>query len=93
MRDFNEFIKLAEDSAATKRARYLKDIACERCGYEGPPTNEGCCPNCGAIGGHNPRGPIKPSDPSIQDLEAAQGDVDYEYRKDQSDVWARLYGG
>lgn len=28
-----------------------RDIHCEVCGYSGQPTLDGCCPECGAIGG------------------------------------------
>ena len=30
---------------------YLKPIKCEVCNYEGKPTDDGYCPDCGALGG------------------------------------------
>ena len=87
----NEMIKEAADEV--HRERYLKDIECEQCHYSGPPTNEGCCPECGAICGVAPTELAPKKDPSIQDIERSLGDVDAEYRKDQNDIWTRLYGG
>lgn len=90
MLSYDEFLKQA---AEIKRNRYLKDIDCKECGYQGPPTGEGCCPECGAICGRKMVGYVKNEEPSIQDLEDAQGDVDYQYRQDQTDIGNRIYGG
>ena len=87
------FEKQAVEQAPVKRNRYLKDINCEQCGYQGPPTNDGRCPKCGAICGVAPTKLTAPKDPSIRDLENIMGDVDSAYQHDQHDIWNRVYGG
>ena len=85
--------KQAEEQTAVKRDRYLEDIDCEQCKYQGPPTGEGRCPKCGAICGVAPTPLTAPKDPSIRDLENIIGDVDSAYQQDQHDIWNRVYGG
>lgn len=87
------FEKQAAEQATVKRDRYLKDIDCEQCRYQGSPTNDGRCPKCGAICGVAPTKPTAPKDLSIKDLENIMGDVDSAYQNDQQDIWNRVYGG
>lgn len=89
MKSFDEFVKIAKET----RERYLKDIDCEQCGYQGTPNNDGRCPDCGAICGVAPTIKTAPKDPSIRDLENIMGDVDSSYQRDQQEIWNRMCGG
>ena len=86
------FEKSAKADAPT-RTRYLKDIDCDGCGYQGKPTNEGRCPECGAICGVSQAPKTAPKDLTIQEIEGIMGDVDSAYQKDQHDTWIRICGG
>lgn len=44
-----EIAKILEAAKERRENSFLDDIDCEVCGYEGKPTNKGCCPNCGAV--------------------------------------------
>ena len=60
-----EIAKILEAAKERRENSFLDDIDCEVCGYEGKPTNKGCCPNCGAVLGKQEEyiPAIKPSVP------------------------------
>ena len=52
----DSYKKEIEKSSLSKMAKYMEDVKCEKCGLDITPNSEdGRCPNCGALGGILPK--------------------------------------
>ena len=52
----NNYKKEIEKCSISKMAKYMADVRCEKCGFEVTPnSDDGRCPNCGALGGVLPK--------------------------------------
>lgn len=52
----NKHKEQIEKKSILKQAKYMQDVTCEKCGFEVTPNSEdGRCPNCGALGGILPK--------------------------------------
>lgn len=52
----NDYKKEIEKCSISKMAKYMADVKCEKCGFEVTPnSDDGRCPNCGALGGILPK--------------------------------------
>ena len=56
MRSVDDYKKDIEKCSILKSAKYMADVTCEKCGFDVTPnSNDGRCPNCGALGGVLPK--------------------------------------
>ena len=69
-----------------KKKLNLKPIDCEQCGYQGPPTYDGRCPNCMAICGVAPKAAYKKPEQEFDNEPINGNSVEDQFSKDMAEI-------